>query len=139
MQADTVAQAGVGLGVIDDDVASAHQRVDGGHDALIAEVELEGGFLVLEVGQFAFQLLVEGGLAGHHAASHRIGHTPAGGTFRVSFADLGMIGQAEVVVDAPAEHLLAVEAHVGTQFAFKLRECEIAVYLFTVLPDRATG
>ena len=139
MQTDTVAQTSMRFRVIDNDIASANQRVDGGHNALIAEVELESSFLMLEVGQLPLQLFVESGLTGHHTAAHRIGHTPAGGAFRVGLAHLGMVGQTEVVVEAPAKHLLAVETHVRTQLAFQLRECEIAVNFLAVLPDRTTG
>ena len=139
VETDAVQQAGVRLCVIHDDVVAADKGIDGGEDALITEVELEGGLFVLEVGKLSFQLFVQRGLASHHTAAHRIGHTPAGSAFRVGFSDLGMVGQAEIVVDAPAKHVFAVETHVRAKFAFQLRECEITVNEFTILSDRTTG
>ena len=139
MEADAVQQAGVALGVIDDDVVPAHQGVDRGEDALVAEVEQEGGLLLLEVGEHPLELLVEGRLAGHHPAAHRVGHAPAGGGLAVDLADLGMVRQAQVVVQAPAQDFLPGEAHVGAEFALEFGECEISVGLVAVLADGTAG
>jgi hypothetical protein len=50
-----------------------------------------------------------------------------------------VVGQTEVVVQAPAKYLFASEAHVGTEFAFQLGEDEVAFAGFAVLADRAAG
>ncbi len=139
MEADTVQQAGVTFGIIDDDVVTAHQGIDRGQDALIAEVEQECGFFLLEIGEHPLELLVEDRLAGHHAASHRVGHTPAGGGLGIDLADLGMVREAQVVVQAPAQDFLPGEAHVGTEFAFEFGKCEITVSLVAILADGAAG
>ena len=139
VEADAVQQAGVALGVIHDDVVPAHQGVDRGEDALVAEVEQEGGLLLLEVGEHPLELLVEGRLAGHHAAAHRVGHAPAGGGLGIDLADLGMVRQAQIVVQAPAQDFLPGETHVGTELTFELGESEIAVGLLAVLADGTAG
>ena len=139
MEADAVQQASVALGVIHDDIVPAHEGIDRGQDALVAEIEQESGFLLLEVGEHALELLVEGRLAGHHAAAHRVGHAPAGGGLRIDLADLGMVRETQVVVQAPAQDFLPGEAHMGTELAFELRECKITVGLFAILADRTTG
>ena len=139
VQADAVEQAGVALVVIDDHVVAAHERVDSRDNALVAEVEQEGVFLLLEVGQFAFEALVERGVTRQHAGTHRIGQAPAGGRFAVHLADFGMIGQSQVVVQAPAEDFLTLEAHVRTELPFQLGEHEIAEGFVAVLPQGAAG
>ena len=98
MEADAVQQAGMALSVIDDDVVTGRERVDGGHDTLVAEVEEEGVFLLLEVGEDFLQLLVIAGVTRHHAGAHRISETPVGRRLGVCLADLGMVREAEIVI-----------------------------------------
>ena len=139
VETDTVEQAGVALVVIDDHVVPAHQRVDGRDNALVAEVEEESVFLLLEVGQFAFEAFVERGMSGQHARTHRIREAPAGCGFTVDLADRRVVGQAQVVVEAPAENFLALEPHMGSQFSFQFGEHVVAEGLVTILSQRAAG
>ena len=127
------------LGIVDHHVARIEQTVDDRDHALVAEVEQEGVLLADEGGQFALELLVVFGLAAHHAGAHRRGHAELGRALGVGFAHLGMVGQAEVVVQAPVEHHLPAEAHVGAELTLQFGECEIAVRIGHVLPDGASG
>ena len=79
------------------------------------------------------------GLTAHHAGAHRGCHAEFGGTFGVGFAHFGVIGQAQVVVQAPVQHLLSPKGHVGTDFSFEFGECEIPVGITHVHTDRASG
>ena len=79
------------------------------------------------------------GLTAHHAGAHRGSHAEFGGTFGVGFAHFGVIGQAQVVVQAPVQHLLSPKGHVGTDFSFEFGECEIPVGITHVHTDRASG
>jgi hypothetical protein len=56
-------------------------------------------------------------------------------SFSVHCADLGVVGQAQVVVEAPHQHFLPAEGHVGTQLAFQLGKAEVTVALFGVATD----
>lgn len=79
------------------------------------------------------------GLTAHHAGAHRGSHAEFGGTFGVGFAHFGVISQAQVVVQAPVQHLLSPKGHVGTDFSFEFGECEIPVGITHVHTDRASG
>ena len=137
VQTQAVDDAGMRLGVVNHHVAGSEQAVDDRQHALVAEVEQEGVLLADELGQLAFQPLVVFGLAAHHARSHRSRHAELGGAFGIGLAHLGMVGQSQVVVQAPVEHLLSPEHHVGTDLALEFREGEIAVSVRHVLTDRS--
>ena len=137
VQAQAVDDAGVGLGIVDDDVTRREQAVDDREHTLVAEVEQEGILLADEGGQLALELLVVFGLTAHHAGAHRGGHAELGGTLGIGLADLGVVGQAEVVVQTPVEHHLAPEKHMGADLALEFREGEIAVGIRHVLTDRS--
>ena len=139
MQAHAVDDAGVRLGVVHDDIVAVHQRVDDAHHALVAEVEQQRVGLVHEVGQLVFQLLVQGGVAAHDARAHRVGHAVLGGAFGVGLAHFGVVGQAEVVVQAPGEHFFAAEHHAGLDFAFQLGKGEVAVGVVRVRARAGRG
>jgi len=78
------------------------------------------------------------GLAAHHAGAHRGRHAELRGTLGVGLADFGVVGQPEVVVQTPVEHLLAPESHVGADIAFQFGESVITVGVRHVLTDGAT-
>ena len=137
VHAQAVDDAGVGLGVVHHHVARREQAVDDRNHALVAEVEQEGILLAHELGQLALQLLVVFGLATHHAGTHGGRHAEFGRTVGIGLAHLGVVGQAEVVVQTPVQHLLAAERHVGTDLAFEFRESEVAVGIRHVLTDGA--
>ena len=139
VHAQAVDDAGVCLGVIDHHVARGEQAVDDRDHALIAEVQQEGVGFADELCQFALQLFMVFGLTAHHAGAHRGCHAEFGGTFGVGFAHFGVIGQAQVVVQAPVQHLLSPKGHVGTDFSFEFGECEIPVGITHVHTDRASG
>ena len=139
VHAQAVDDAGVCLGVIDHHVARGEQAVDDRDHALIAEVQQEGVGFADELCQFALQLFVVFGLTAHHAGAHRGRHTELRSAFGVGFAHFGVIGQAQVVVQAPVQHLLSPKGHVGTDFSFEFGECEIPVGITHVHTDRASG
>ena len=114
VQSDSVEKAGMVLCVIDYHVVTAHEGIDGGNYSLVSEVEFEGGFLLLESGETALKFLMKMSLACHHTASHRVGKSPACCSFSICLADFRVVCQTEIVVEAPAEHLLSVEFHVRT-------------------------
>ena len=136
MEADAVQQAGMALGVVYDDVMPGGKCVDGGDDTLIAEIVKERVLLLLELRELTLESLVVTGMAGHHARTHRVSETPLRGGFRVSLAHLGMVGQSEIVVEAPVEHRHAVENHMGAEFALETGIHVIAEALLKVLSDR---
>ena len=137
VEADAVQEAGMALGVIDDDIMARDQRVNGGNDALVTEVEKEGVLLLLEIGEHLLQLLMVTGVAGHHPGAHRIGKAPVGRRLGVRLADLRMVGEAEVVVQAPVQDRNAVEDHVGAEFTLEPGIHVITESLVEILPDRA--
>ena len=139
VQAQTVDDAGVGLGIVDHHVTRGQQAVDDREHALVAEVEQEGILLADKLGQLTLQLLVVLGLTAHHAGTHRGGHAELGGTLGIGLAHLGVVGQSEVVVQTPVQHHLAPEFHVGADLALQFRECEISVRIRHVLTDGSTG
>ena len=139
VQADAVQQAGVALGVIDDDVVARGQRVDRGHDALVAEVVEERVLLLLEFGEGLLELLVIAGMAAHHAGAHRVRQAPLRRRVGVRLADSRVVGQAQVVVQAPVEHRGAVEDHVGAEFALQTGIHIVAEALLEILSDRAAA
>ena len=138
MQTDAVEQTSVCLVVINDNVVGTGQRVDSGNDALIAKIEKICGLFLLKISQFLLKMLVHTGLSRHHTGTHRSGETPSGGTLGINLTDSWMVGQTQIIVQAPAKHFLAVENHAGTQFAFQTGKRKITVSTLTVLPDRTT-
>ena len=139
VQPQPVDDAGMRLRVVDHHVAAREQRVDDRDHSLIAVVEQEGVGLAHESGQLALELLVPLGLSAHHAGPHRIGHAELGGRLGVGLAHLRMVGQAQIVVQAPVQHLAAAEDHVRADFALELRERVVAVAQLLVLADRTPG
>ena len=137
VEAESVDDAGVRLGVVDDHVARGQQAVDDRDHALVAEVEQEGILLADELGELTLQLFVVNGLSAHHAGAHRGGHSEFGGAFGIRLAHFGMVGQSEVVVQAPVEHLLAPENHMGADFAFEFGESVITMGIRHILTDRS--
>ena len=137
--AETVDQAGVSLAVVDDDVAQADDGVEDANLSLIAEVEQVAVLLVRILAQHRLNLLVQSGMAAHHTGTHRIGQAPAAGTLLVGGAHLRVVGQTQIVVQAPVQHLLAVERHLGTQLALELRKIEIAIGQLAILSQRTAG
>ena len=137
VQTQTVDNAGMRLGVVDDHVARRQQAVDNRDHALITEVEQESVLLADELGQLAFELFVINGLTAHHTGAHRGRHTEFGCAFGVGLAHLRMVCQTEVVVQTPVEHLFAPENHVGTDLALQFGEREISVGVRHVLTDRS--
>ena len=138
MKTDTVKKASVVLCIVYDNIVTPYKCVDGRYNTLITEVEFESSLFLLELSQTAFELFVKVSLAGHHTATHRVGKTPACSCLGVDFADLGVVGQTEIVVETPAKDILSVELHVRAQFTLESWKCEITFSFFTILADRAT-
>jgi hypothetical protein len=65
------------------------------------------------------------------------GHAEPGGGFGVDLADLGVIGEAEVVIEAPYNFLLSAEDHSAADLSFQFWKCEVTVCSFPMLTDRA--
>ena len=139
VEPDAVQKTGVALGVIDDDVVAGGQGVDGRDYALVAEVVEEGVLLLLEVGEYPLELLMIAGVAGHHPSSHRVSESPVGRRLGVRLPDLGMVGQAEVVVQVPVQDRNPVECHVRPELAFEAGVHVITETLLKILADRAAG
>ena len=139
VHAQSVDDAGMRLGIVNYGVAARQQAVDNGYHPLIAEVEQERILLAHEFRQTALQFLMVFGLPAHHACAHGSGHAELHGADGVGLAYLRMVGQSEVVVEAPVEDLLAAELHAGPYVALQLGECEIAVCIIDILPNRAAG
>ena len=137
VQAQAVHDAGVGFGVVHNHVLAAHQRVDDGEHGLVAEVDQVGCRTLDESCQAVFQLDVPLGLAGHHAGAHGSRHAELCRGFGIRLAHFRVVGQAEVVVQTPVQHFLAVELHVRAYFAFEDGEHEIAVRFASVLTEIA--
>ena len=137
METDSVKEAGVALCIIDNDVMTAGEGIYGGDDSLIAEVEEEGIFLLLEIGEHLFQPLMLAGVPRKHPRAHRISQAPFGCSLCIHPAYFGMVGQAEIVVQAPVEHRNPVESHMRAQFALKTRIHVVAESLLEILSDRA--
>ena len=138
VQAAAVDKARMGFRVVDNHIVTRAKRVDGGNDALIAEIEQERIFLLLEIGKLPFHALVQRSMAAHHTASHRIGQTPPCSSLSVHLPYFGMVRKAEVVVQAPTQDFLAVESHVRAYLPFQFRIHEIAESPFSVLPERTS-
>ena len=98
METDTVKQASVALGVIDDDIVTACQGINRGDDTLVAEIVKERVLFLLEISEYLLQFLVITGVAGHHSGSHRISQSPVCRRLGVRLADLRMVGESKIVV-----------------------------------------
>ena len=85
------------------------------------------------------EMLVHAGVTCHHTGAHGGGEAVFGSGFGIHATNLGVVGQTQIVVQAPAEHLPAIEGHARSEFTFQTRKSEITVGTFTVLPNRATG
>ena len=59
--------------------------------------------------------------------------------FAAPSASAWQIGKTQIIVQAPVEHLLTAETHVGADLSLQLRECEIAVGIGHILSDGAAG
>ena len=139
VQTHTVDDAGVRLGIVYHHVARSEQTVDNRNHALITEVEQERILLADECSQLTFELFVIFCLTAHHAGAHRGCHSEICGAFGIGLAHFGMIGQTQIVVEAPIQHRFAAESHVRTDGAFEFGEREISVAVFLVHTDRAAG
>ena len=126
----------MGLGIIYDNVVPVHEGVYGGNYTLVSEVEQEGILLLLEIGEFPLELLVEGSVAGHHAASHRVCEPPFRRCFRVGLPYFRMIGKPEIIVETPAEDFFPAEFHVRSDFPFEFRVHVISESFLSVLSER---
>ena len=127
VEAHPVEDAGVRFGIVNDHVVASAYGINDGNHPLVAVVEQEGIFLTHEIGQVPFQFFMFDGLSRHHAGTHRRSHAILGSRIGVGLPDLGMVGQSEVIVEAPNKHSLAPEIHVGTNFSLELRKRKIAV------------
>ena len=132
---DTIDHAGVALAVVDDHVVAADERLDGTLATLVAIVEQEGVLLLHELGEVTLELLVVGGLAAHDAGAHRVAHAPLLRGFGVHGPDFRVVGEAEVVVDAPDQDLLPPKGHAVGDVSLELGEGEVSVGLLGVLPE----
>ena len=137
MQAYAVEQAGMALRVVHDHVVARRKGVDSRHYALVAEIVEEGVLLLLEPGEHLLELLVVACMAGHHAGAHGIGEAPLGGCLGVRLAHLGVVCQAEVVVEAPVQYGNSVESHVGAELSLETGIHVVAVTLLEILAYRA--
>ena len=80
------------FGIVDNNVVTRHQSLDGTLTPLVPEIEQESIFFLHEVCQICFQFFVVFGLTRHHSGPHRIAHTPFFGSISIHFANVRMIG-----------------------------------------------
>ena len=135
MQPQPVDDAGVRLRIVNHHVAAGQQRIDDRNHPLIPVVQQERVGLADECGQLPFELFVPLGLPAHHTRAHRIRHTEFGGGFGIGLPHLRVVGQPQVVIQAPVQYFPPAEHHPGTDFSFQFRKCEIAVCFFGILAD----
>ena len=68
--------------------------------------------------QFSFQLFVVVTVPAHHSGAHGGCHAETGGGFGVYLPDFGVIGEAEVVIEAPDDLFLTAERHSAADLPF---------------------
>ncbi len=78
-----------------------------------------------------------GSVPAHHPGPHRGGHAEPGCGLGVDFADLGVVGKSEIVIEAPNYLLFSPEDHPAADLTFKLGECKVTMCSFPVLADGA--
>jgi len=137
VKAEAVDDAGVAFGVVYDDVMAAAYGVDGAHNTLVAIVKQGGILFPFKGRQLSFQLLVIVAVTTHHTGSHGGGHTKLGGGFCVDLADLRVVGEAQVVIQAPDDLFFSPEIHPATDLSLQFGKCEISMRPFSVLADGA--
>ncbi len=111
-EAATVNDGGVVQPVGEDDVALAHQGRDGRLVGAQPRLDVQRVLYLLELGQPLLQLEVQR-LGASDGAHGRWPHPPLLDGLLGRFFDLGMVGQAQVIVGAKVEHLFAVHHHPG--------------------------
>src|SRR5258707_2152111 len=125
LQAESVDDAGMTFGVIDDDVMTTADGIDGAHYPLITIIEQGGVLFFFESCQLPFQLFVIVAIATHHTGSHGGGHTVLDGCFAIHLADLRMVGQAQIVIQAPYDLFFSTKDHPAAYFPFQFWKCEL--------------
>src|SRR6185437_7569255 len=73
----------------------------------------------------------------HHSRAHRGRQPKTGRCFRVYFPDIGVVGQAKIIVETPNNFLFSPEKHPATDLSFQFGECKITVCSLPMLTDRA--
>src|SRR5689334_1099281 len=101
MQAETIDNAGMALGIIHDHIVAAAKRIDSAHHTLIAIVKEHCIFLSYEFSQLMFKLLMVCRVPAHHAGAHWGSQSILCSCLCVSLANFRMISQAQVIVQAP--------------------------------------
>ncbi len=137
VESESIDYTSMTFSIIDDHIVAAADGVDGAHDTLITVIEEGGVFFSFKSGQFTLQLFVVIAVSAHHARAHRCGHAEPAGGLGVNLTNFGMIGESQVVVQAPDYFLFSTENHAASNFTFQLWEGKITVCSFSVLADRA--
>ena len=118
MKSDTVKQTSMTFSIIDNHIMTSRKSINGGHDALISEIEKERILFLFELSENLLKLLVISGLSAHHSRPHRISKSVLSCSFGISLTDGRMIGQSKIVVEAPVKHRNAIEDHVRAKLPF---------------------
>src|SRR5690606_15193851 len=127
VEANAVYDTGMRFSVVNNDVVAIYKGVDNGYHALIAVVEQKSIFFANITCQILLQFFVMDTIAGHHAGSHGVRHAEIGSRLSIHRPYFGMIGQAQVIVEAPYQMFFPVEQHPGSNFTFQLRKRKIAM------------
>ncbi len=131
-QSSSIDDAGVVQFVGDDEIVFAEQRRNRTRIRGEARLKDHAGFDVLEAGNLLFQLHVD--LHGAGDGTHRARtHTVLLSGLQRRFAQLGMGGQAEVIVRREVDHFLPVECADGGLLVIKYAQFEVSALLFEVV------
>jgi len=126
-EAGSVDDGGVVELVGDDEVIFAEDRGNGAGVGSESGLEDHAGFDVFEASDFFFQLHVD--LHGAGDRSHRTGaDTVLASSFQSHFPQLGMRGEAEIIVGGEIDDFLAVEAADGGLLVFEHAQAEVGAF-----------
>ena len=136
VKTESVDDAGVAFGVIDDDVVAAADGVDGAHYALVSVIEQSGVFLFFKGGQLVLQLFVIVAVSAHHTRAHGGSHAEFCGGFCVDLTYFGVVCKTKIIVEAPNYFFFSAEVHAAAYLTFQFGEGKISMRALPVLTYR---
>ena len=137
VQPYAVNDTGMAFPIVNDHIMTAAERIYYRYHTLVAIVQQAGVFLSFKFSQLFFQLFMIIAVPAHHAGAHRVGQSILFGRIGIGFTYFGVIGKAQVIVQAPNDYFLSAEIHPAADFSFQLGEGKITMRSFTVLAYRA--
>src|SRR5580693_4580350 len=137
MQPESVNDTGMRFRIINDHIMSCTQHINDADHTLISVIQQCGVLFIDEFCKLFFKLFMLVTVPAHHSGAHRGRQSEIGSTFCIGFANLGMIGQSKIIIEAPYDHFLPPKLHAAADLSFQFWKCEIAMRSFTMLPDWA--